>query len=163
MDIDLSTVAIQILNTLVLFLILRWLLFKPVTEFLNKRKDVIQETMSQAEQSREEALLLKNNYEQKLREARNEAQQIVQTAHKQGQNQHDEMVSEAKQDAQKIRERAKAEIEMQKDQALVYLRDEMATLAVAAAGQVIGQELNHESHKQLVDQFIGRMGEADEK
>lgn len=163
MDIELSTVAIQIINTLVLFLILRWLLFKPVTEFLDKRKSLIQETMTQAEQSKEDALLLKNNYEQKLREARNEAHQIVETAHKQGQHQHDEIIGEAKQEAQKIRERAKTEIDMQRDQALVYLRDEMATLAVAAAGQVIGQELNNENHKQLVDKFIERMGEADEE
>ncbi len=163
MDIDVYTVALQIINTLILFLILRFLLFKPVTEFLNKRQTTIKNAMDKAERDLVEAAQIKADYELKLQEARVEARGIIDTATKQGQKRQDEIVHEARSDALRIRERAAADVETQKDQALAYLRDHVAEMAVSAAGIIIDQQLDNESHKHLVDRFVERMGGSDEK
>jgi F-type H+-transporting ATPase subunit b len=163
MDISKYTVVFQICNTLILFLVLRHLLFKPVTEFLNKRQATIKNAMDKAEQDVKEAAQLKSSYELKLKEAREEAREIIDTATKQGQKRQDEIVREARDDAERIRVRAESDVEMQKDQALAYLRDQVADMAVAAAGKVIDQEFDTESQKRLVNRFIEGMGGSHEE
>jgi F-type H+-transporting ATPase subunit b len=163
MDINKYTVVIQICNTLILFLVLRYLLFKPVTEFLNKRQAAIKNAMDKADRDVKEAAQLKVDYELKLKEAREEARGIIDTATKQGQKRQDEIVREARVDAERIKERAEADVEMQQDQALTYLRDQVADMAISAASKVIDQEFDTENQKRLVNRFIEGMGGSHEE
>lgn len=163
MDISKYTVVIQICNTLILFLVLRHILFKPVTEFLNKRQAAIKNAIDKADADVKEAAKLKADYELKLKEAREEARGIIENATKQGQKRQDEIVREARVDAERIKERAEADVEMQQDQALTYLRDQVADMAISAASKVIDQEFDTESQKRLVNRFIEGMGGSHEE
>ncbi|QOR33782.1 F0F1 ATP synthase subunit B [Clostridium sp. 'deep sea'] len=163
MDISKYTVVIQICNTLILFLVLRHILFKPVTEFLNKRQAAIKNAIDKADADVKEAAKLKADYELKLKEAREEARGIIENATKQGQKRQDEIVREARVDAERIKARAEADVEMQQDQALTYLRDQVADMAISAASKVIDQEFDTESQKRLVNRFIEGMGGSHEE
>jgi F-type H+-transporting ATPase subunit b len=163
MDISKYTVVIQICNTLILFLVLRHILFKPVTEFLNKRQAAIKHAIDKADADVKEAAKLKADYELKLKEAREEARGIIENATKQGQKRQDEIVREARVDAERIKERAEADVEMQQDQALTYLRDQVADMAISAASKVIDQEFDTENQKRLVNRFIEGMGGSHEE
>ena len=160
---DKYTIVLQICNTLILFLVLRHILFKPVTEFLNKRQAAIKNAIDKAESDVKAAAELKADYELKLKEAREEARGIVENATKQGQKRQEEIVHEAREDAQRIRTRAESDAEMQKDQALAYLRDQVADMAIAAASKVIDQEFDTENQKRLVNRFIEGMGGSHEE
>ena len=156
MDINIYTAVFQIVNTLILFFILRKILFKPVTAFLDQRRQTVKEALDQAEYDRIEAAKLKSDYELKLQEAREEARAIVERATKQAQARQDEIVREARSEAVLIRERAGSDVALQQEQALGYLRDQAADLAVAAAGQILRAEIDSTKHKSLVDRFLRR-------
>lgn len=156
MEINQYTVVFQIINTLILFFILRKILFKPVTAFLEKRRLTVQEALDNAEYDRIAASKLKSDYELKLQDAREEARSIVERATKQAQTRQDEIVREARSEAALIRERAGNDVALQQEQALGYLRDQAADMAVAAAGQILGAEIDGTKHKSLIDRFLRR-------
>src|SRR6056297_86 len=71
------TFAFQIINTIILYLILKKLLFKPVTEFMQSRKDGISASLEEAENMTEKANELKAQYESKIKASEEEGRQII--------------------------------------------------------------------------------------
>lgn len=162
MDIDITLIVMQIVHTLILFLVLRWLLFKPVSEFLNKRKEAVRANIDMAAQERQEAEKLRAEYEGRITDAKQDAQAILQRAHQQSIRLQEEMRNDARKEAQQLLERARTEITLQRDQAIISLRDEVVNLTIAAAGQVIGKNLDKKGQQELVKQFIEGVGQIDE-
>jgi F-type H+-transporting ATPase subunit b len=154
------TLVFQIANTLIIFLILKKLLFKPVTEFMASRQEGIATSIKEAEDKNAEADNIRKQYEEKIAGAQDEAREIVKDASKRAEDRAAEIVKEAQNDAMKIKERTEAEIAREKQKALNSLKDEMATLAVLAAGKIIDKNLDEQSHNQLVKDFIDEVGDA---
>jgi len=75
-----ATFIFQIINTLVIFLALRHFLFTPVTEMMEKRTKSIESSFEEAELKRKESDELKSQYEDKLKEIKNERNEIIQDA-----------------------------------------------------------------------------------
>ncbi|MFP4456777.1 MAG: F0F1 ATP synthase subunit B [Clostridia bacterium] len=163
MDIDIRNIIFQIINTLILFFVLRKIFFKPVTKFLDERQNTIKNKIDRTEEDLKEAAKLKEEYEQKLREARQEALSIMDSASSQGEKKREEIISQARTEAERIKEKASAEIESEKEQALTYLRDHLAELATSAASVVLEKSLDTESQAHLVDSFLEGLDESDEK
>ena len=61
---DLLNFSVTLITTLLLFLGLRHLLFKPVTEYLNKRKAYIEDNIKSSENIKAEVEELKQEYQQ---------------------------------------------------------------------------------------------------
>ena len=83
--IDFSSMPLQLvfhaLLVLVLFFILGKLLFKPVQKILDKRKEMVQSSIDDAQQKQQQAQELKAEYDQKLAAAMTERDQIIQDAY----------------------------------------------------------------------------------
>jgi F-type H+-transporting ATPase subunit b len=62
--------------------------------------------------------------------------------------------TEAKQEAQALVEKARVEIQREREQTIGELRQEFADLTVVAAEKVIGQSLDKEAHRKLIDQVL---------
>jgi len=163
MNIDIRNIIFQIINTLILFFVLRKIFFKPVTKFLDERQNAIKNKIDRTEEDLKEAAKLKEEYEQKLKEARQEALAIMDNASSQGEKKREEIIDKAKEEAKRIKEKASAEIEAEKEQALTYLRDHLAELATSAANVVLEKNLDAKGQAQLIDSFLERLDEADEK
>ncbi len=153
------TMAFQIINTIVLYLILKRLLFKPVTSFMESRKNSIAESLNEAEAKNVEADQIKSQYQAKLDSAQDEARQIIREATKRAEDRSSEIIKEAEGQALKILDKAEAEIEREQKKAINVLKDQLATLAVMAAGKMIKKNLDGESHDQLIKEFINEVGE----
>ena len=59
-----------------------------------------------------------------------------------------------------MRERATAEIDAEKQRAIAELRGEVADLALAAAGRVVGESMTGDRQRKLVDDFLRESGQA---
>jgi len=153
------TLVFQIFNTIVLFLILKRLLFKPVTEFMEARKNSIAESLNEAEEKNAEVDRIKMEYEAKLNNAQEEGRQIIREATKRAEDRSSEIIKEAEGQAAKILDRAEMEIQREQKKAMNLMKDEMATLAVMAAGKMIKKTLDNEGHNQLIKEFIDEVGE----
>ncbi len=149
----------SIVNFLVLLFILKKLLYKPLLQMLDERKNAIEEAITNAETAKTEAEKLRKDYETRLAEARQEAQDIIAKATKLGEEVKQEIVTSAQNEATKAIQRAQEEIARERDRAVAALRDEVATLAVLAAGKVIGKTITVEDHAKLVKEFVEEVGD----
>jgi F-type H+-transporting ATPase subunit b len=97
------TFVFQIVNTLILYLVLKKFLFVPVTEFIQGRQDEIQSSYDDAEKTNEEAKNLKSEYENKLDKVEEEKQEILIAAKKKADEQGSEIIKESKEQAAKLK------------------------------------------------------------
>lgn len=148
-----------IANFLVLLFLLKKMLYKPMLQMLDDRKQGIEDAINNAETAKIEAEKLRKEYETRLAEARQEAQDILGKATKLGEEMKQEIVTSAQNEANKAIQRAQEEIARERDQAVAALRDEVATLAVLAAGKVIGKTITVEDHAKLVKEFVAEVGD----
>lgn len=155
-----QTFVIQIINTIILFVALRMLLFKPVSEFMQKRSDSIANSMKDAETKNVEADELKALYASKITKAEEEGHQIVREAALRAEERAAKIVKEAEQDAKDIKAKAELDIQREHEKAMNSLKDDIASMAVMAASKIVEKEMDESSHKMFVKQFIDRVGDT---
>jgi len=152
------TFIFQLVNTLIIFLVLRHFLFRPVTDFMEKRAQTIESSIKDAELKNKQSDELKSQYEAKLKEIREERNQIIEEATRKAQHRGDEIVSAADEEAKKTIERARMEIEREKQKMMNDLKGEISQLAIAAAEKIIEKDLDQNAHQVMIQQFIDKAG-----
>lgn len=158
MEINFSEMIWTIINFIVLLAILNKFLYKPLMNMLEKRSEEIAGNLSSASAAKDEAQAMLVQYRQQLEEARQEAQNLVNKAIKIGEDTRNQMLTQAREEAGELLVKAKQEIQAEKQHALASIRDEVATLALLAAGKVIERNLTTEDNQRLVEQFVAGMG-----
>ena len=113
----------QLINLLLLFLLLKHFLFKPVQNILNARQAEIDKSYADAETAQTRAEELRDEYEKRISDAKAEAADIAKAASRKAQAHYDEVVGTAKADAARLREKAEAQIEQEKKKAMNELKD----------------------------------------
>ncbi len=157
---DIYNFSLQIIATFILFLVLRHFLFEPVSKFLNERKEKIASDIDAAQQEKEEAVKLKEDYEAKIEEAKDEARDIVDSAKKRGEELREEIITEARKEANDIKEKAHKEIEREKEKAIDDLKSEVVTVAMMAASKVVNKNLDENDHREMINNVINEVGES---
>jgi F-type H+-transporting ATPase subunit b len=148
---------------LIIFIILLFLLKKfawgPLMGIMKTREEYVASEINAAEQSKIDAKKLLEEQRSLLKEARNDAQVLIENARKQGDIQREEIVVAARTESERIKENAKLEIEQQKEKAIAAIREQVASLSVLIASKVIEKELSAADQDQLIDEYIKEAGE----
>ena len=144
---------------LVLFTAMSYLFFNPVRDMLEKRKQRVADEQETAKKEREEAIVYKEEYEQKLKEADKEAQVILSEARKKATKNEEKIVAEAKEEAARIVDRARNEIELEKKRALDDMKQEMISIATMMAGKAVAASVDVNIQDSLIDETLKEMGE----
>lgn len=147
------------LSMLVLFTLLSYLLFNPVRDMLEKRKQRVFDEQETAKRERLEAVAYKEEYEQKLKEIKKEAEEILSEARKKAMKNEAKIVAEAKEEAARIIERANAEIELEKKHALDDMKQEMIAIATLMAQKVVTASIDTKVQESLIEETLKEMGE----
>lgn len=142
-------IAITIVNLLALILILRWLLWRPVGAFLEKRRQLINADLDNARKNREEAEMLLAEHRQLISQNKAEAAKIIENALRQADLRKDEVIAQAGQEAAVMLQRAKAEIALERAKVLEELRADIAELAVAVAEKMLARSLNAQDREYI--------------
>ena len=148
------------LSMLVLFTLLSYLLFNPVRDLLEKRKQRIVDDQETAKRERKEALAYKEEYDKKLREVNKEAEAILNEARKKAMKNEAKIVEEAREEAARILARANAEIELQKKQALDDMKQEMITIASMMAEKIVTASIDTNVQESLIEDTLKELGES---
>ena len=106
------------INIFILFAGLSYLLFNPVRDVLEKRKNKIAGELADAAQDKKSAAAMKAEYEEKLKAVSKEADGILEEARRKAKVRENEIVEEARAEAARIIERASREVELEKKKAL---------------------------------------------
>ena len=144
----------QMVNFFILLVVLRIFLYKPILNMLDRRSQRIREGMESAEQSKEQATQAEEEVARQLDEARQQGQALVAQAQEAATRIQEEARSQARRDSDTQLERARSEIQLERDQAIAELRKEFADLTVSAAEKVIGQSLDRQAHRRLIDEAL---------
>ena len=158
-SINLWDTLISLLNLLLIFLIMKKFLFGPIQKVMRERQRQVSKIYSDADESRASANQMKQEYEQRLASARQEADTMIRTAAQTAQQRGDQIVSDAKAQASHVKQKAEAEIAQQKQQMLRDVRGEISELAVDIASKVVEREINQKDYDGFVDEFIQNVGE----
>jgi F-type H+-transporting ATPase subunit b len=154
----------DILFQLIMFIILLALLKKfawgPLMGIMKQREELIATEIGAAEQSRAEAAKILEEQRNLLKEARTDAQNIIENAKKQGDIQREEIIGTARTEADRLKESAKLEIQQQKEQAVAAIREQVASLSVLVASKVIEKELTAADQEKLINDYIQEAGEG---
>ncbi|MCG3177804.1 MAG: ATP synthase subunit b [Phycisphaerae bacterium] len=129
----------------------------PIVKQLEQREQKVHDTIQQAEQQRDDAMKLLAQYQEKLDQAREEAQQLMQKTVADAEHVKDKIVEEAREEAANARDRAVQQIEQAKDDALAGLFNQAATMATDVAGHILARELRPEDHARLVEQTLAQL------
>ena len=149
-----------IINLVVLYLLLKKFLIKPVTNIMEERERQIADGLNQASNAREEAEVLKNEYEAALTGAREESMKIVEKAQVQAKADYERIVKDAGEKADDMLDSAKANIEMEREQTMKELQSEIAGLAITAAAKIVSNKAENQGNQDIYNQFLGEVGDA---
>ena len=126
-----------LINLVIDYFILKKFLYQPVKKMFAQRQAEVEDTYKKADEANADATSLKQQYEQKMAGAREEADAIVRNA----------------------TGRADEQAAIEKKQALNQVKNQIADLALQAAENVIRKELDADSHRKMIDDFIENVGE----
>ena len=154
------TIIFQILNLLLLMVLFKKYLFKPVTEILEKRQAEIEGHYQEAQQAETDAKAMKADYESKMAGARQEADRVIKTATESANAMSASIVEDARTQADQLKRRAQTEIDLERRRAFDEVKGELSGIALDIASQVIEREVNEKDHEAFIKEFIKNVGEA---
>jgi len=144
--------------TLIAFFIALFLLqklaFPRIGEALDKRRKAIEDSIDAAERTRIEADTLLEEYRARLREAREQAEDIIARARKAGDRVQEDAVAQARESREELMERTRRDIEAETRRALDQIRKDVADLTVIATEKLARKSLDDADHRRLIDEAL---------
>ena len=143
------TFVAQICNLFIQMYLIKRFLFKPVHEILEKRRAAADAEIIQAEETKAKAEAIRAEYERNMQDARQKANEILDSAR-----------NTAAIQSEKILKEAQDQTFAMKNKAVNEVKGEIGDMAVEIAGKVIEREINEKDHEKLIDEFISNVGEV---
>jgi len=148
--IDWKILLVQVINFLLLFLILRWVLYKPILNILDERKKKIEESTSLAEKTKKEAEELEIKNREIMEIAKKDALAILDESKSQGQKNRKEILEQASHEAEVLMKKAEERILKQREEMVRDLRKETVNLTIATTEKLLGKNIDNETQKKLI-------------
>ena len=142
---------------IVALLVLRKYAWPAITQALDKRQRAIEESIDTAERARADAAELLEEYRQRLREARAQADDIVARARKAGEVHERESLEEARVRRDELLEQTRRDIEAETRRAIQEIRAEVADLTIMATEKVTRKALDADDQRRLVEEALGEL------
>lgn len=161
-SVNLWQILISLANLVLLFLIVKRFLFKPVKRILAERRREIEGQYDAATQAQTEADNNRREWEATMSTARLQADGILQTATEQAKFRGDAMVDEARQKADSIIRMAQTEAELERKKAELDIKREIVELSGALTEKMLAREINTDDHQALIDSFLDELGDGNE-
>ncbi len=157
MEIDLYVILLYVVNVIILYFILRWLLYKPVTKFLEGRERSYADKVAELNQKEADAEVLKHKYEHLINDAQSQAADIINKGNEMARERSKDIVDDAKEQARMIVMRSRSEIESEKKLAKQEMKDEIVEMAIQIAGRVLEREVSEADNKKIIDDFFEKV------
>lgn len=151
---DVRDLLIQLFATIILFIVVRFFLWKPITNILEKRREAMDSALEQAKNSKESAKLLEEELATELANAKASVRDILAKAEKDGNMRRELIISEAKQEAKNRLENLELELEQEKNSMQKQIRQEIVDIAFTAAEKIVAKEIDQDKYMDVVDEIL---------
>ncbi len=154
LGINLPVLISQLISFLILFGLLIFVAYKPLLKMIDERSKRVKESLEQAEAVKDQSLNAREEVKKQLQAAAIQGQEIIARATQTSDEIRARAQDLARKDAEAIIEQARQAVKAERDQAIDELRQEFADLTIIAASKVIGESLDKQSHKELIDKVL---------
>ena len=154
LDINIWNFIWAAINLVLLLILMRIFLFKPVRKMMDERTKMVQDDLDKAKKTREEAEALKQQYQEDLSGAKEEVQKILDKAHEDAETERAAMIRKSQEEAEQIVADAGKSIEDERRRVIAQAQTQIADLAIEAASKIIGENVDDEKNRRLVDKFL---------
>jgi F-type H+-transporting ATPase subunit b len=151
------TFVITIINIVILFFLLRAILFKPVSKFMAERAKRVQDSIERAQNEKEEATKLLVEYEKKLKEAESETRDILKTARENAERQAELIIADGRREAQDALNAALRQIETERQAALAKFKLEAAALVMAVSAKLAAKDFSGDDNRRYVNMMLDEL------
>jgi F-type H+-transporting ATPase subunit b len=156
-----GTVIVELITFLIMLAILARWVYPEIVRLAEARQRAVAEQLTEAEKARADAEAKLKEAQAKLEDARKTAQGVIDAAGKSAEQLRAEMKEKADAEAKRIAESARKEIEAERERAIQSVRGEVANLVVAATEKVVGETLDEQKHRRLIDKAIAEVASGD--
>jgi len=154
LGINLGYLLVQIFNLLIIFIVLRAWVYKPVTRMLEKRRETIAKGLEDARVAAEARANAETEAQKIISEAQAKAGQTIREASDRAQLAAKDIKGQAEAEVAKARDAAMAEAVEERNRMLGELRGQVAALAIAAAQKLVGEALDEKRQHSLLEEFF---------
>ncbi len=140
-----------------LFLFISRVVLPRINATLAARQQAVAGQVTAAEETRAEADQVLAEYRAKLADAQGEAQRIIEEGRRTAEQIVADARGRAEGEAEAIVSRAQSDIQIERDRAIAALRSELAGLSIELASRVVGQSLDGDAQRALVDRYIDEL------
>ena len=158
-SINFWSVVFSLLNLVILFVLAKFLFYKPVKKMLADRQKTIDDSYQRAEDAEKEALKSKEDYEMQIAGAKDEADDIIKNAVATAKAREKDIISEAKVESEQIIKTARENAELEIKKAQEVIKGEIVDVSTKLTEKLLEREINMDNNKDLVDSFIDEIGE----
>ena len=153
LDINGTLIAEIIAFLLMLGVLARWV-YPPIIKAAEARQLQIKQQLEQAEKARKEAEARLQGAQEEIQQARLQAGQIIEQANRAAERIQQEAQEKAREEARRIVEGAGRDIDAERQQAIHAIRLQMADIVTGAVRRIVGESLDGERHRQLIEAAI---------
>ena len=152
-----------IINLLVLYVLLKKFLFRPVLNIMEERDRLVRRQLDSAQDKEAEARELLARRQTALAGTEGEAHAIIEKAKATARDESEAILKDTGEEVKRLKNEAKKEIEKERERAMRGISDEIAQLAVAAAQKAIGSRDSGQLDREIMDAFLKEEGVSDEE
>ena len=145
---------------LLLIVLIKKFAWDNITRTFEQRAKKISDDIEGAESARQKAEDLAQKRETELAGSRQEATTIIENAKETAEKNKAGILADAADEAGRLKEKANQEIAQTKAEAMNSIKGDVADLTVNLASKILGQKLDQEAHKELIDRYIDKLGDA---
>jgi F-type H+-transporting ATPase subunit b len=154
LDVNPGLIVWTVVTFLITLVVLRLVAWKPILEAVEAREKGIQDAIDSAKRDREEAERLMAENKRVLDEARRHTADIVSQGQKDAERIVEEAKAGARQEAEKVLEQSRKQIEQETRAAMAEVRGTVADLALQAAGRLLGETIDEQRQRGLVEDYV---------
>lgn len=154
-------IVIHLINIVVLFVLLRVILYKPVYRFLQARKEKIDSEYKAAETAKREAGEFKRQYDQKAEAARHDAEEQAADIIRRANSEAGDIVAAAHGEAREIVDEAAKKAEENRRKVMEDAKDDLVDSALSLTEKILGREVTEEDNRRIIDGFFENAEKGD--
>lgn len=151
---DVRDILIQLIATIILFLVVRIFLWKPITNILEKRRDAMDKALEEANTAKENAKQIEAELAMELSNAKQQVKELLDKAEKDGNLRREAIIRSAKDEARRRLDNLELELQQEKKNMEKEIRQEIVDIAFAAAEKIVAKEINHDKYLDVVDDIL---------
>lgn len=161
-SVNLWQILVSLCNLLLLFLLLKRFLYKPVSAMLEKRRAEIDERYEEADKAEKDAQAMRAEWEEKTAGTRAYADELIRNAENTAGARAEAIVEESRREAERIVRKAREDAALERARSEEQIRRQIADVSTEISEKVLEREIKESDHRALIDSFLAKIGQNDD-